>query len=105
MSIISTILGSGVIGKVAGKVMDTISPDKAESRRQQIELNKLELEKAPSSKLFLWRPAVMWLFAGLAAWEIVARPILVTYFPGVTVPPSMLETVLEVLLGGMALGF
>lgn len=52
MSIISTILGSGVIGKVAGKVMDTISPDKAESRRQQIELNKLELEKLPAPSCF-----------------------------------------------------
>jgi len=108
MSILASItglLGTGVVGKVAGKIIDTVAPDKAEARRQQFELNKAEIEKAPQSKLFLWRPFVMWLFALLAAWEIIARPIIVTYWPNVSVPPSMLETVMEVLLGGMALGF
>ena len=108
MSILATVgafLKTGVAGKIVGSVIDKVNPDKAESRRQQHELNMMELDKAPQSRLFLWRPFTMWLFALLAAWEIVVRPIIVTYWPDATVPPSMLETVLEILLGGMALGF
>ncbi len=94
-----------VIGDLAGKVMDKISPDKAEARQQQTELNKTELEGAPQSKLRLWRSFLGWTLALVFAWEVAIRPVIVTYWPDVTLPPSALKEIVGLLYGMLGLGF
>lgn len=81
-----------------GKGMDKIWPDKSEARRQQSEINQEELKGAPSSRLRLWRSFLGWVLALLFVWEAVGRPIIVTYWPDVTLPPSVLGEVVRLLL-------
>lgn len=87
-----------VLGGVLEKGMDKLWPDKAESRKQQSELNRAELEGAPQSGLRLWRSFLGWVLALLFVWEAVARPVIVTYWPESTLPPSVLEEVIKLLL-------
>jgi hypothetical protein len=99
---------SGIIESVAGlagKVIDKISPDKAESRKQQSEINREELAGAGQSRLRLWRPFLGWSLSILMVWEIAGRTIILTYWPGTTLPPSMLGEVKTILLGMLGLGF
>lgn len=93
-----------VLGQLAAKVVDRLTPDKGESRRAQAELNKAEVEGAPPSRLRLWRSFLGWVLALCFAWEAVARPVLVTYWPGAVLPPPMLEAVQTLLLGMLGLG-
>lgn len=81
-----------------GKGMDKVWPDKSEARKQQSELNQEELKGAPQSRLRLWRSFLGWVCALLFVWEAVGRSILVTYWPTVKLPPSVLEEVLKLLL-------
>ena len=87
-----------VLGGMLEKGMDKLFPDKAESRKQQAEINKAELEGAPPSRLRLWRSFLGWALALCFVWEVMVRPILVTYWPNLTLPPSMLEEVCKLLL-------
>ena len=93
------------LASVAGRAMDKLFPDKAEARRQQVELNRDELAGAPPSRLRLWRSFLMWVLSLCFAWEVVARPALLTYWPDLRLPPSMLDEVEALLLGAMGLGF
>ena len=92
-------------GGAAGKVLDRLCPDRAESRRQQAELSREELAGAPSSRLRLWRPFLGWVLALCFVWEAVVRPALLTYWPGARLPPSTLEAVQVLLAGMLGLGF
>ena len=87
-----------VLGGVLEKGMDKLWPDKAESRKQQTALNAEELKGAPTSRLRLWRPALGWALLICFVWEVMIRPVLVTYWPTLTLPPSMLEEVCKLLL-------
>ena len=87
-----------VLGGILEKGMDKLFPDKAESRKQQAEINKAELEGAPPSRLRLWRSFLGWVLALCFVWEVMVRPVLVTYWPNLTLPPSMLEEVCKLLL-------
>lgn len=80
-----------------GKGMDKIWPDKGEARRQQSEINRAELEGAPPSRLRLWRSFLGWVASLLFVWEVVGRPIIVTYWPDVPLPPSALSEVVKLL--------
>lgn len=93
------------LGGAAGKVLDRLCPDRAESRRQQAELSREELAGAPSSRLRLWRPFLGWALSLCLIWEVVLRPLVLTYWPGAVLPPSMLEEVEGLLLGMLGLGF
>ena len=93
-----------VLGNLAAKVLDKLTPDRAESRREQVALDRAELEGAPHSRLRLWRPFLGWVLALCFAWEAVLRPVLVTYWPGAVLPPPMLEAVQTLLLGMLGLG-
>lgn len=88
-----------------GKGMDKIWPDKSKCREQQVELNAEELKGAPSSKLRLWRPFLGWTLSLLFVWEAVGRPIMVTYWPDVTLPPSTLEVVSKMLFLMLGVAF
>ena len=78
-----------VIGELAGKVIDKVAPDKTESRAQQVAINKTELENAPSSYLRLWRSFLGWALALCLVWEVMIRPIILTYWPAVVLPPTL----------------
>lgn len=81
-----------------GKGVDKIWPDKSKAREQQTALNAEELKGAPTSRLRLWRPALGWALLICFVWEVMIRPVLVTYWPNLTLPPSMLEEVCKLLL-------
>ena len=81
-----------------GKGVDKIWPDKSKAREQQTALNAEELKGAPTSRLRLWRSFLGWTLALLFVWETIARPIIVTYWPNATLPPSVLEEVIKLLL-------
>lgn len=86
------------ITDLIGKGMDKIWPDKSKAREQQTALNTEELKGAPPSRLRLWRSFLGWTLALLFVWETIARPIIVTYWPNATLPPSVLEEVIKLLL-------
>ena len=94
-----------VIGEIAGKVIDKIAPDKTESRAQQVEIDKSELANAPSSYLRLWRSFLGWALALCLVWEVMIRPIILTYWPAVVLPPSMMGEIKSLILGMLGLGF
>ena len=96
--ILQTLFGIGE------KVADRLLPDRAKSREQQTRLNEAELAGAPASRLRLWRPFLGWILALAFAWEVVARPIVVHYWPAADVPPSMLRDVSQLLFGMLGLG-
>lgn len=81
-----------------GKGMDKIWPDKSKAREQQTALNAEELKGAPASRLRLWRSFLGWTLALLFVWEAVVRPVIVTYWPDATLPPSVLGEVVKLLL-------
>jgi hypothetical protein len=81
-----------------GKGVDKIWPDKSKAREQQTALNAEELKGAPPSRLRLWRSALGWALLICFVWEVMIRPVLVTYWPNITLPPSMLEEVCKLLL-------
>jgi hypothetical protein len=93
------------VANLAGKVIEKISPDKAESRAQQAEINREELAGAGQSKLRLWRPFLGWSLSILMVWEIAGRTIILTYWPDTVLPPSMISEVKTILLGMLGLGF
>ena len=86
------------ITDLIGKGMDKIWPDKSKAREQQTALNTEELKGAPPSRLRLWRSFLGWSLALCFVWEVMIRPVLVTYWPNLTLPPSMLEEVCKLLL-------
>lgn len=81
-----------------GKGVDKIWPDKSKAREQQTALNQEELKGAPTSRLRLWRSFLGWALALCFVWEVMVRPVVTTYWPSVTLPPSMLEEVCKLLL-------
>jgi len=87
-----------VLGDLVGKGMDKLFPDKSSAREQQAALNRAELDGAPPSRLRLWRSFLGWALALLFVWEAVARPVLVTYWPDITLPPPVLGEVVKLLL-------
>lgn len=93
------------IGDIIGKVADKITPDKGKIIEGQNRINEQEIAKAPSSRLLLWRPFVGWVLALVFAWEVVGRPVIVTYWPHAILPPSTLVEVSRLLLGMLGLGW
>ena len=86
------------LGQLAEKIVEKVSPDKSASRAEQVALDRAELEGAPPSRLRLWRSFLGWALALLFVWEAVARPVLVTYWPDITLPPPVLGEVVKLLL-------
>lgn len=99
MGILKTIFGLG------GKAIDKIFPDRAEARRAQSQINEAEVSGAPVSKLRLWRSFLGWALALCFIWEAAARPVIATYWPEATLPPSFMEEISGLLLGMLGLGF
>ena len=102
MSLLSTL---PILGKTIEKIAEKISPDKSASRAEQSALNRAELEGAPASRLRLWRSFLGWVLSLLFVWEVVVRTVILTYWPGVKLPPSVLKEITSLLLGMLGLGF
>lgn len=81
-----------------GKGVDKIWPDKEKCREQQVALNRAEIEKAPSSRLLLWRPLLNTVLTYLFAYEVVIRPWVILYWPDAKIPPSYLKEIIKMLL-------
>lgn len=87
------------------KALDKVFPDRAASREAQARINEAEVSGAPASRLRLWRSFLGWVLTVAALWEIILRPIIVTYWPETTLPPSVLKEIMSLLLGMLGLGF
>lgn len=89
-----------VIGGLLGKIFDRALPDRSGAGQAQARVNEAEVSGAGPSVLRLWRGFLGWVLALVFVWEVAARPIILTYRPETTLPPSMLKEAL-VLLSGM----
>ena len=86
-----------------GKIFDRVMPDKSKINEAQSRINEAEVGGAGASFLRLWRGFLGWVLALVFAWEVVGRTIIATYWPELTLPPSMLREVLTILLGMLGL--
>ena len=93
-------LATGVISTLLGK---NIKNKDAVIQGQQ-RANEAEIKGAPPSFLRLWRSFLGWVLALVFAWEVVGRTLIQTYWPQLTLPPSMLKEVSHILLGMLGLG-
>lgn len=85
------------IADIVNKLVDRILPDRTKQVEAQSRINEAEVAGAPESRLRLWRSFLGWVLALVFVWEIVGRTILVTYWPDVAVPPSMMKEVSALL--------
>lgn len=98
-----TIAGIPLIGGLLGRVFDRLLPDRARVNEAQARINEAEASGGPASLLRLWRGFIGWILGLCLAWEILGRPVVVTYWPETKLPPSMLKEVLTLLLGMLGL--
>lgn len=90
---------------IGEKAMEKIFPDRAASREAQSRINEAEVAGAPASRLRLWRSFLGWALSVAFIWEVIARPVIATYWPEVRLPESVLKEVSSLLLGMLGLGF
>ena len=97
--------GLPVLGTLLDRLFERALPDKSESRAAQARMNEREIENAPPSRLRLWRSFLGWALALAFVWEVMIRPVIMTYRPDAELPPSVLKEISTVLLGMLGLGF
>ena len=90
---------------ILGQILDKVLPDRSKINDAQARINEAEVAGAPASHLRLWRSALGWVLAAAFAWEVIGRPIVLTYWPGVLLPPSVLGEVSKILLAMLGLGW
>lgn len=123
--ILTAILGSGIIAKTVGTVVDRVIPDKNLAERTkteimaefakadiqgalaQIEVNKVE---AAHQSLFVagWRPFIGWVCGVALAYQYVLSPML-TYITNafgleIPAPPTLGENLYELVIGMLGMG-
>ena len=91
-------------GELVRSVADKFAPDKGKILEAQSRINEAEVAGAPVSRLRLWRSFLGWVLALVLAWEVVGRPLALTYWPGLSLPPSMLDEIEALLLTMLGLG-
>ncbi len=91
------------VSQLIGKAFDRIFPDRSKINEAQSRINEAEVGGAGASFLRLWRGFLGWILALVFAWEVVGRTIIVTYWPDLKLPPSMLKEILTLLLGMLGL--
>ena len=98
MNFIQKIFGAGAdaLSKILGK--------NEEARKDQARLNEAEIAGAPASGLRLWRSALGWCLALAFIWEVIFRPVIVTYWPEAVLPPSFMQEVTGLLMGMLGIG-
>ncbi len=90
---------------IGEKALEKVFPDRARAREAQAKINEAEICGAPPSRLRLWRSFLGWALSLAFVWEAIARPIIVTYWPQVVLPPSAIREISSLLLGMLGLGF
>ena len=93
------------LGGLVEKISDRVLSEKRHSADQQSAMNHAEISGAPQSWLRLWRSFLGWVLALSFAWEVMVRPVLATYWPELTLPPSVLEEISRVLMGMLGLEY
>ncbi len=84
---------------IGEKALEKVFPDRARAREAQAKINEAEICGAPPSRLRLWRSFLGWALSLAFVWEAIARPIIVTYWPQVVLPPSAIREISSLLLG------
>ena len=92
-----------LLGNLLARAFERLLPDKARINEAQARINEAEVSGGPASILRLWRGFIGWVLGLCLAWETVARPVIVTYWPEALLPPSMLKETLTLLLGMLGL--
>lgn len=100
----SWVTGIPVIGGFVEKILGRVSADKDTIIQGQNQINQSEITGAPASRLRLWRSFLGWVLALVFAWEVIARPIVMTYSPDTILPPSMIDEIKHLLIGMLGLG-
>lgn len=100
----SLLSGIPLLGSLLDKV-GRLLPDRSKAMDNQTRINEQEVAKAPASRLLLWRSFLGWCLSLCFVWEVMVRPVVVTYWPDTLLPPSILAEVSRVLLGMLGLGF
>lgn len=95
----------GALGTIAKGLLDKIIPNRAEANASQSRINEAEVSGGPQSRLRLWRGFLGWVLALVFAWEVVGRGIVLTYWPAIKLPPSVLQDIMTLLLGMLGLGW
>lgn len=95
----------GAIGELAKGILDRIIPNRAEANASQSRINEAEVSGAPASRLRLWRSFLGWVLALAFSWEIIGRTVILTYWPDVKLPPSVLKEISTLLMGMLGLGW
>lgn len=96
------------LARVGSSLLNKIIPDRSKTNEAQSRINEAEVAGAPASLLRLWRSFLGWVCALLFAWEVAGRMVIIPiFFPnaGKTLPPSVLEQVMTLLLGMLGLGW
>ena len=88
---------------LVGKVFDRLLPDKSKINDAQSRINEAEVAGGGASIFRHWRGMLGTGLTLAFLWEVIARPVIVTYWPNATLPPSMLKEILTLLLGMLGL--
>ncbi len=95
----------GGIVDAFGKVFDRVLPDRSKVNEAQARINEAEVSSSGPTRLKAWRGFLGWVLAIVFAWEVVGRSVIATYWPEITLPPSVLKEITTLLLGMLGLGF
>lgn len=76
------------------KLWENVSGNAA-SKEKNLEINA-EMERQSAGKMTP-RKLLMYVLVLAAIWELLARPVLVTYWPQIKLPDSMLDTILPTI--------
>lgn len=105
LGFVKDLLGIGKAVAGLGKADKDSIQAEAQSRANQAEINRAEINGAPQSRLRLWRSALGWALSICFIWEVMLRPVIETYLPTVALPPSFMKEITSLLLGMLGLGF
>lgn len=87
---------------LGGKLVDRVLPNRAKLQEQHLTINA-ETERTSGGKMTP-RKLFAYVLVALFVWEGIGRTIIATYYPHVTLPPSMLDDVLPMLSVMFGLG-
>ena len=99
----SFLAGLPLAGGLLSRIFDRVLPDTSKVNEAQARINESEAAGGPASILRLWRSFIGWVLGLCLAWEIVVRPIIVTYWPQTLLPPSALKEIIPLMLGMLGL--
>ena len=85
------------------KAFDKIFPDRAKLQERQLEINA-ETERTSGGQLTP-RKLFMYVLVLAFTWEVMVRPVVVTYWPTTELPPSMLKEVMLAISSMFGLGW